>query len=112
MTHQGRVVVFVCTDHGQHERGVLAEWTLTEDGEPNQVTTPHRPGAAHDRMRKAFHENATGVKLPVVDMRCRRCNRNPRANNERMRDVLQRLLAALPEERIVIDVSREGATLF
>jgi hypothetical protein len=113
--HSGpRFVAFVCTDGGQHARNVLGEWTLAEDGQPRQISTaPHRPGPAADRMRKGYHERETGVALPVADMRCRRCGRNPRANADRMRDVLQRLLHAIPDERIVVDVSRGvGANLF
>jgi hypothetical protein len=110
-----RVVAFVCTDAGQHDEGVLddGEWTLTEEGEPRQLhTQPHRASvAARNRMRRGFHENATGVRLPEVVMLCRRC-RNPRGNPrearirvDRLRGILRDVLDAMPDERIKLDVS-------
>lgn len=100
-----RSVALVCTDGGQHGSYVLAELAL-RDGVAVDLRLPGR-----ERLRQAFEGESH--HLPDFDRRCRACGRNPRARQSRLDTLVAGVLQNVPApRRVVVDLSREGATLF
>lgn len=94
-------MALVCDDAGQHGQGVLAELVL-RDGQAVDLRL-----AGRERVRQAYT-----VPGAAFDRRCRRCGRNPRASAERLATIVSAVLARTTDQRIKINVSREGASLF
>lgn len=90
-----------CTDGGRHNRNVLMQWHLDDDGRPQE--DPVHPGRTD--LLRAINARAGGRGIAYAEMRCRRCGRNPRMSEERLGRLIAGLLGQTSDERVLIDVS-------